>query len=82
MRAARQLWTAVRVANSFVLEGLPHNMALNPTVGRGRPPGLTPRRWADYLRLSQYPGSRAACATAVTSMLSGNSRKKMTYGNR
>jgi hypothetical protein len=36
----------------------------------------------DYLRLSQYPGSRAACATAVTSMLSGNSRKKMTYGNR
>jgi len=38
-------------------------------------------RWADYLRLSQYPGSRAACAIAVTSMLSGNSRKKMTYGN-
>jgi hypothetical protein len=37
---------------------------------------------ADYLRLSQYPGSRAACATAATSMLSRNSRKKMTYGNR
>jgi hypothetical protein len=45
---------------------------------RRRARSLSAGRWADYLRLSQYPGSRAAWATAATSMLSGNSRKKMT----